>query len=881
MDLEEANKRVSEEFGLMGFTPEKTGAKAGTIEDYAEDLETFQERILGHSEELSDEFDSTIYDVTASVAWQITSESSYNRGLWCNTALAVKYCSGETKSWADAVRAFKKKRSDQVDEWCTFVQAKLSQLPLKKQKPLISFGEDDPACGYLDDYHESDRSRVQKIIDEVTEKRSDLIERAQKNHEKLIDEAEAHGNRLSEGLTPENVRRLIDSGYMGWSAYNLKPEWSLDHGLIPLDPEKAEEDAEKVAEYYGPGAKEKDSEYWEAMATLQLITGAGSGLLTNNKTSDPAIDYVDNFFARLDELSGDSSLLSYLVGGADDPTSAQIIGEGLLVLSNEEYGGSFERLPEDVQLAATGPSTDDMILHSLGEDELGDYSVDAWEEDIEDLSYLMGNVRPVSEAGEEFSIRLTASLGAGLDGVNGKPIIGAMDFDVDEAVGPILDVSLRNEDANYNLLTGNGPQHPEHDLDDTLEGLFTYEWKDEGEVVSGLYEWIDHDAQSDDLEERQRAGEASAGLINSITSPEMYKSLTNTGVSVTETEQGKDGKEVENEYPDATFTYYNSELAPGLADIYENYITSFARAPYIDDDSSLQDDGMTGYDSDRHLIGMGGYEAVSFLQYVVADDETAGRAIAFSERYDSALFDVHLETGRNIEPSRDGGSVKGLLDSAISNENTSRSLDVDAAEKRDQKLAKIAATEVSGLAGRIPVIGFALEKSISYATSEDLDKVFERDYNPASSYSSSTGNEEVLRRMQARTLDQGLRDGDDRYINEEEWETIRKERPKETQDLIDAEVIVEGEDGRLHVDTDPSNWDRDKYKRSDLDDSVNAVVGDLNFTVDGTQKSGDTVSGDYSRFYHNRYEEVTENLKYSESDMKNGFLEKRKPASGS
>ncbi|MDA2803243.1 TPR repeat region-containing protein [Nocardiopsis suaedae] len=659
-DLETANNKAWGTF-FIRFAPKKTEARKGKVQGAADDLEDFASRLRGGSVELGAEFDSASVHVTDAIKWQIGDLSNENQSHWIEAAYGVSFVAKEMSSWADVVGTFNRRLLDLIDQWAFAVESAVNQLPGKKEY-APSIGHDGDILTQYDEVH---HERVTQIINDLKDKRDAYTEQNNNHWEDYRDAAEAHAKRIGEGATDANVRRLIEAGYMGWSAFNLKPE----SAPFPIDPEQAEEDAKKLAEYHGPNAKEKDAEYWQALQMLQLITGA-SGALEGKNNQKASVEYLENLFAALNEHSGREDLLTYLVGDADDPEAAKAFGEGILTLSDERYGGSLGRLPEDIRNAVNGPSEDARSIAEADQEVLAIYTVDDWARDVPNLAYLFESADPHMRGGTELSARLTAAVGSAL----GDNTFKNMDLGekVDDLAGDLLDVSFRNIEANYDVLTDTGVKSKDN-LDgreftaaDVLKGLFTYEWEDDGETARGLIDWIAEDAAKSGEEwadERERAGEAAAHLIDTLTTDPSPNSGEETGGIFGDLTAigGKDDPKAMGEI--------NPELSASFGGIFESYIEDFG-GPGFDQNMYAKDVDPVNYPwaEDGNVLMLTPESRAKYMQLVVGDEEAGAKMFSAIESQRIAGFvDYYEGDSLHGDENSYSGRLSSLFDAAVAN----------------------------------------------------------------------------------------------------------------------------------------------------------------------------------------------------------------------
>ncbi|RNL82522.1 TPR repeat region-containing protein [Halostreptopolyspora alba] len=716
--LNAANLRALEHFGIS-FQPKDTQADDSELRSAADSLGTFAMRVLGRSDDLGGQFDQLPQDFTEAVAWDIHDQANYNDGLWKDTAYAVNFSQKETESWADQVEDFLDKRTKLIEEWESAVDTAVT-----RKNTLIDEAEipSDLSAEERKDFEESvEEGAAETAKAELEDDREALRTRDRNNHDTLLDEAEAHGDRLAEGPTPDNVERLVNTGHMNWSGFNIKGE----EAALPVTPERAERDARVLGRYLGGDGKESDEDYRAALSLLQSLN-AGSFAFQNDKSRHAVIEYLETLYGDLEEQAGATGIPRY-IGGSDELVAEDLspLADGILILSDTEKGGSFDALPQSVQNVALGPGHGQTDY--AGNEVL--YDLSDYQGDIPDFARLMRASDPDLQGGYGFSLNMTSAIGGHLERF-GDSVVD----DLAPDLGALLDISTRNEDANHGLLTGEGGQHPSIDREDAIAGLFTHDWYDNGESAAGLVDWIPEDAlNKNNPKARDLAGDAAAGLLETITSDDMYEKLTDTGATI-----GDDS--------DASVGAVNGRIAEGFTNIFMNYIDEFAAPDGMSQLENLDGSGeisrMSEWNSSHFELRMDPVTRVRFLEYAAGDPDSAIRAQAASTAYNDQMITRYLTTDAGVPASAEpAGTLQGLVDAAVNNEAMDRLGDEEKANEERARIRSVGMGIADHAVGKIPYVGGPLGGVFM----EEIDNAMKQKSGEDFSYNSQTNNGEFIR----------------------------------------------------------------------------------------------------------------------------------------
>ncbi|MGN5237732.1 TPR repeat region-containing protein [Rhodococcus sp. SJ-3] len=240
--------------------------------------------------------------------------------------------------------------------------------------------------------------------------------------------------------------------------------------------------------------------------------------------SGVSIEYLDAFYNGLgqDELT---ELFATFKEWEDDgdPSAAgwaDAVGNGLLTLSNPDYGGGWDRVPQDIR----------DTLHYGYEPGPREPGSAIRLERLDALGAMLGEANPEYRPGTQMGVELNRVAGymAGVPTYADPHVVPTPDPSYyDKTARTFLDIGTRNPDASYHLLSGTGVDGSpaQFDRDEVLVPLFTREWEDDGSTLAGLTDWIAADAippdptDPVDVARAERAGQAAFGLAETLSSP--------------------------------------------------------------------------------------------------------------------------------------------------------------------------------------------------------------------------------------------------------------------------------------------------------------------------------------------------------------------------
>ncbi|WP_444962140.1 TPR repeat region-containing protein [Nocardiopsis sp. M1B1] len=780
------------------FVPRDFYYDSKPVYDCAADLEILNARVLGRADDLNGSFDSAAGEFTDVIAWDVRSLSEEDLQNWRDAAVSVTYAASAAERWGDVVKAFHDERDAQITEWESSRTAKENAVPSKYQDDHITASHPQ-ADGFLwTDWGAGDEARCRALYDELVTVQEGLISREQTNWQKLQDGAEEIRTMLEQGPTPENVRKLMDSGNASWAFLNLDP--SRYSSLIDdseLTPENAEQYADELAAYWS-GDKPLDDRYHEMMLVLTMVgTGARQNQQDGTQLSPEEIAFLEEFYAQLEEPyrrdGAGAGIMVYPELMAESDMSDEeredalgVLGNGLLALSDPALGGGYDNLPESFRYAVEGS-----WINPDAENKLPGTPV-SMGMDMKALSAFMEHTDEGLQGGYGLSTNLHLTTGAFLDAWGDDPDPDGVLPD-SEQVSHIIDVASRNTDANYYMLTGdhlNGEEGVDHGDEDlrtrALEGTLTHEWHDDGRTARQLTDWLAEDIHSEDPDVRQRAGDGFAGFMETITDKDMHTALVNTGVDVTEGD---------NEYSDASFTQFNGELADSLADVFDAHIYSFANGEVLDG-GDVPNSGIGKFEADKSFVNMGPDERAMYMQLLMGNDETAGRVFSSVHTYQQLESIAFLENGNETTTAGGAGQLQGLLERALWLESQDRSADLDETIERKTQIAEFVVGEAAGLSEKIPTIGTAVAMGLELGQDSIVNAVINGEYEVSPRSLLYTSNDTIQRDFQVEALD---------HLTQNNPQVFQETQRGDFRVLVDSGVVTIERDGQVLSASDITN----------------------------------------------------------------------------
>lgn len=695
---------------MAGFAPPDTTADPARIEASATDLVTVANQITGRGDDLTASMALLGPQFSDLIAASITSQAGYNEQAWRAAARGVVYGAAVTSLWSTDVTWFKTERQKLVSEWHT--------------AESTNFGvatPDTTGMGLVEKLL-ADTTYQARVANAKAATLVDLTTRATSLWEQFQQRAGQRGTQLSQGPTPENLAMLAQSGTPGITVTSL-PNTGSGTSLINGDSGTADGTAVVTA----INSDQPSEEFAGAMYRLDLVADdAYVKQLNGEQLSTDQIAYLNSFYGtlgydvyRLPDYIQQNYDAAPPVGGdgtggpgGADHWMLAAAGGGILALSNEAIGGGQDQLPPAIvelleQPAVTYVNGMPAFTQALDYDGPLEHWNDSYYK-FDALIAMTSATNPELEGGTRFSELLTVrttefahatslmpdgsiSRQQGLDQVN-----FAQD---DTLLQQALSVSTRNEQANYNIITGrlvsddvtypwydsvrHLSENPLNDRSDfILDTLLGFDWNDDGAAAGGLIDWIGDDSQSFDEDgnpippERQaRAQEAYIFLTSRLTG------------------DGTDGHDPVRDYVDAdgnvvhvddtrltTETVANDlRTNPKISDA-----IAWATAPNISLYATAAD--TTTWNGESGSLSMHDASRMLMLGQFTQDGRDTLTVASQAYKYDLLQYDdptMAAET-EQLEDGRAAGNVDGLV--TASAENAIRFQHVDSADEANQQI---------------------------------------------------------------------------------------------------------------------------------------------------------------------------------------------------
>ncbi|MDT0302508.1 TPR repeat region-containing protein [Streptomonospora wellingtoniae] len=660
------------------FNPPEAKTDVSALREGTNWLWDLTGRIVGRSGDMRSVVTGAAMEFSDLVTQDISNSGEYNDALWRKTCMNISFAAGVGDRWADDVIDYKNDRARLVADFETALNAGNSV----SGEPSATIAEDKRRANLVRQFETMAQTRLEDLNETGRERK----------------------RMLQDGPEPAHVAKLVDAGALGWAAYNILGPG--DNPPLPVSKAEAESMSRDMGAYLD--GKEPDARYFEIVAALTAITNKAVALqgldranpnqrLSSNNLRASEIGFLKEFYAGIEDQSTRGMLFlpdntdpqtNYGQGlehDTSDPVREETwsaLANGLLVLSDEGLGGSYDDLPPSIQRFADGepyPNNAPGATHSAEE------NARAWMREAEGLERLLGRADPELQGGVEFSANVTTSAGHHLNAIDQQEHMW------DGSLSSLLEVTTRNEQADHSILTGEH-DNPTFDRNaNALKGLYTHEWEDDGAGVAGLTDWIPEAANSDDEARQEMAREAALGLIETTAGEGgLRDELIDTGITV---EAG--GREV----TDAAVGLVN----PRIAQSFGNVATT-----YLDDLSDPDSPDGFSIDPGTGRMEMS-YEArTRFFEYAMADQGAASRLFSGANSMDLAGTQaVAAEQAGPTDAGLRNGTLRALLDSALTAESLDRTGDdLDRQELEQQNrdrwlaIARTAAYAGTNFAGK-------------------------------------------------------------------------------------------------------------------------------------------------------------------------------------
>lgn len=640
------------------FNPPQAETDVGTLREGTNWLWDLTGRIVGRSGDMRSVVTGAAMEFSDLVTQDISVSGEYNDALWRKTCMDIAFAAGVGDQWADDVIDYKNDRAQLVSQFQTAIDSGPSDI-------------DNSTAGTAESMRRANLVRQFQI-------------RAENRLDELNDTGRERKRMLKDGPEPAHVAKLVDSGALGWAAYNLRGPG--ENPPLPVTKEQADGMAADLRPYLR-GDKEPDARYFEIVSTLAAITNKAIDLQGRDRTDltrqqrlryhnlrSGEIEFLRSFYAGLEDqhtrgilylpedLAPQTNNGQGLEHDTSDPVREETwaaLANGLLILSDPELGGSYGYLPPSIQRFADGepyPNNAPGATHSSEE------NARAWMREAEDFERLLGRARPELQGGTDFSANVTSSIGHHLNAIDQQ------ENKWDNSLSSLLDVTTRNEAANHNILT-NEHDNPTFDKNsNALKGLYTHEWEDDGAAAAGLTDWIPEAAGSEDGERRTMAREAAFELIKTTAGEGgLRDELIDTGITVE-----SNGREV----TDAAFGLVNPDIAQSFGDVAIAYLEDFS-----DPDSSAE----PRINPETGKMEMSYSDRQDFLEYAMSNDHAASDLYTAANTLDMAgVQAVASGDAGHTDTAHRSATLRGLLDTAVTAESMDRTNDDFDKQEADQ-----------------------------------------------------------------------------------------------------------------------------------------------------------------------------------------------------
>lgn len=525
------------------------------------------------------------------------------------------------------------------------------------------------------------------IVNQIIESHNMDAREAWRTLESRCDESE---ELLRDGPTPDNIRALSEGGHLGeHGQIGFYTTNNLDYFYV--DETQAETIAIHIENAVINGyegsieALEDNPEHLALVANI--ISRAQNAQQNGDKLLDGEIEFLETLFGDLANVGdNDPSFLNFMdqVNASEhisDSLKEEIsrnLANSMLVLSDENIGGGVNSLPEDVREVAFGNNVQP-VGSIEGDDPYTTVTQDPeqlWRDSFLSLSDFLSSSDSRVRGGTEFSVALLGSSAMHIEQVENY---GPMR---DQSLQEIFDVATRNPEASNVMITGeyfDGSNYRHHDNhsdyspEHFLEVIYSHQWEDDGDAVSGITDWISSFKESGTEEERHYAGNAAHALIDLLTTDEDGENPFRDTAS-----------EGDGHYPLAV-TEINPEIAASLGSVYLSYLDDFSidtnDSGYIELDGNREDLYLFHENGDRALLLPQDVKE-KFLQLLVANEDLAPNIIAATESQERRIIEAfltHPDVGNNVG-GQAAADLRTTLDNALIQEYVDRDQSIKEAQ---------------------------------------------------------------------------------------------------------------------------------------------------------------------------------------------------------
>lgn len=490
---------------------------------------------------------------------------------------------------------------------------------------------------------------------------------------------------LSDGPTPDSILALAEGGYLGkHGQIGYYTTDDLDYFFVDAtDAETIAIHLENAVLHGYDGSIEALEDHPEYLALIANIVNRGLEAQKNGtELRDGEIEFLETLFGGLEGVNPNNPGFLGFVDAVENSEHIsdslrdeinESLSNAMLVLSSEEVGGGMDLLPDDVISVANGSNVKPVgPVDETDPDSNEMQNPDVlWLQSFKTLGGFLENSSSEVSGGVEFSVSLLSSSAMELErGYSPAPFR-------DEAFQGIIEVATRNPEAGNVVITGENfdgetyEHHANHEnvAPDLLEILYTHEWGDGGQAVSGITDWIWEFAESGSDEDRNKAGNAAHELITTLVQEE----FRDTGIT-------GDGDH------SLAITEINPEVAESLTSIYIAYLDDFSMDTqengYIEVDGKREDLYLF-HENGEYALHLPSEVRQDFMQLLVANEDIAPNVIASAEAQERRIIEeflTHPNVGSNVGGMA-ASDLRELLDNALIQEYVDRQGDIDEARK--------------------------------------------------------------------------------------------------------------------------------------------------------------------------------------------------------
>ncbi|WP_344075976.1 hypothetical protein, partial [Nocardiopsis metallicus] len=414
----------------------------------------------------------------------------------------------------------------------------------------------------------------------------------------------------------------------------------------------------------------------------------------------------------------------------------------------------------------------------------------------------------------------------------------------DDIASSLLNISTRNEEANYVILSGEYPNG--HDFDhlpnnshlkpeDILGELYTRDWDDDGKAASKVTDWLaEHTIpSSDELRENppilprdELKDKGLDALLALFDNEDFRETMSNTGHSVVDEGGGEDGKD--ETWYDVSAGHLNPELANGFGDVFLANMEVFGDTNGVGDAAAEQD---TRFSAESRI---------AFMQVPMADSDTATSIYQDVLTNSAEKMEEFLQGGDfpNTEAGR-AGAIQGLVEQALLNESQTRG---DNHNEQIEHYNKVTSSAVDvlgsvdlGLSGPVVEVAKIFANEILEKDTKDEVEINARSGTIEKEYES----EEKLNAMAVSLiLGEG---GDGSILKDNKYEEMvdfieKMEEKYAPYNKEKGEILVDGPNG-TYVPPNHMDWDLESTSGALKDIFSEFSSEDFRDTVGGTEKN--------------------------------------------